>query len=139
MEFRVPFTLPLETQQQLADLGAETPEYPGLEGQVVRIGFEPSSPDLQAIESQWNAIADALPDLGTPAGPRMGPMEASSFGIYCPPGISWPIGEFSAAMDAALGSDPIAFNGGVGGMEGMGGAEGGEGSAGDGGSGGEGA
>lgn len=138
MDFRVPFGLSLETRQQLAELGAETPEYPGLEGQVLRIGFEPETPDLYAIESQWNAIADALPDLGAPAGPRMGSLEATEFGIYCPPDISWPMGELNAAMDTAFGSDPIAFSGGIGGMEGMGGAEGGEGSSGDGGAGGAG-
>ncbi len=102
MDFREPFILADETKQQLQVLGAEMPEYPGLEGQVVRIGFTPTSPDLGEIKKQWNAIAQVLPDTGTPAGPRMGSVEATSFGIYCPPDVNWPMGEFDAAMAPAV-------------------------------------
>lgn len=37
MDFREPFTLNDEARDHLSSLGAEIPEYPGLEGQVVRI------------------------------------------------------------------------------------------------------
>jgi hypothetical protein len=123
MDFREPLTLSTETLTSLQALGAEMPEYPGFEGQVFRIGFTPVSPDLAQIEAQWNAIAGALPDLGAPAGPRMGSLEATSFGVYCPPDVNWPMESFNAVAVQAVAGLEVSGGAGPAGGAPAGGAE----------------
>jgi hypothetical protein len=103
MNFDHPLQLSLETSQTLTNLGAELIGFPG-GSETYLIGFTPESPDLEAITAKWDAIAEALPDLGIPAGPRMGSLEATSFGVYCPPDISWPTAVFDSVAVQAAGS-----------------------------------
>jgi len=113
MDFREPFTLSSETRLALKAIGAEIPEYPGLQDQIVRIGFTPTSPDIDTIGTQWNAIADLLPDTGIPSSPRMETLEAHGFGVYCPPDVSWPVEDFNAiAANAASAVAPASSMGG---------------------------
>lgn len=125
IEFRESYELSGDARARLTEMGVEMLEHPGLEGRVVGFGFTPESPDLASIESQWDAVATALPDLGTPAGPTKGTLEATNFGIYCPPDIAWPMEQFNAAMGPALMAEaiPLPVAAGIGGIAIAGGGE----------------
>jgi hypothetical protein len=108
MNFDHPLQLAPETKQRLNEMGVETLEWPDEPGTAV-IGFSPTSPDIESITGQWDAIAEVLPDTGAPAGPRMGSLEATHFGIYCPPDINWPTAVFNdVASQAAASFDASA-------------------------------
>ena len=109
MNFDHPLQLAPETRQSLTDMGVEMLEWPGEPGTTV-IGFSPTSSDIEAITAQWDAIAEVLPDTGAPAGPRMGSLEATDFGVYCPPDINWPTATFNDVASQAAASFDASTN-----------------------------
>lgn len=68
MDFSQGFELSQIVITSLAELDAEAIRHPA-DGLIHRIGFVPNTPDLDAITTQWGAIAAVLPIIGNPTPP----------------------------------------------------------------------